>query len=390
MSTPSHQVILLSEDSHLLNSAKEKLQDVLDVWLANFESECEHLAIQHDISLVAIDARIANNRGLEICKHFKSNQALENKIFIILSDEDDIESKIRALAFGCDRFIHYPTQMDELPSEMMRSIDKKRNSSSKRGKFEASLSYQDLVDLERFFDICFRCQSLKELADTFLNAIAPLTLDCCLCLSNHIDEFIIDGSGELLREDRLVLKNLLNKPEVNPLGFSLSVSFTGTSVIVRSMPVGNIKLYDHIKQIVTIMLHALSLRVQALEFRSLYQMETGVTEKLLSFSEQVFSQLSFESMANLRTAEEGKIKVTNLVGELLYQGTVSRNIRNQILDEINQYSNQIISQLQSSAKLHNNRFEDIAKTLKETFAKGTSRDRALILQDKLKPNKNTD
>lgn len=383
MSTPLNQVILLSEDNNLLNRAKEKLKDTLDVWLANFESECEHLAMEHNIMLLAVDARIADNRGLETCKHFKSNQALENKIIILLSDDDDIESKIRALAFGCDRFIHYPTQMDDLPTEMIRSIERKRNASYKPGKITTSLSYQDLVDLERFFDICFRCQSLKELADTFLNAIAPLSLDCCLCLSNHIDEFMIDGSGDLLTEDRLVLKNLLKTPEVNPLGYSLSVSFTGTSVIVRSMPVSNIKLYDHIKQIVTIMLHALSLRVQTLDYRSLYQMETSVTEKLLSLSEQIFSQLSFESMASLRSAEEGKIQLTNQVGELLYQATASRNIRNQILDQINQYSDNIVSQLKSSNKLHNNRFEDIASSLKETFSKGTSKDRALILQEKL-------
>jgi FixJ family two-component response regulator len=379
--TPTSDVVLLSEDKQLLNEALHKLEQDLGVLSANFQTEGEFLAMEHNAKIIAVDSRIAGNRGLQCCGELKQNQLLEGISIILLSEDDDIDAKLKALASGCDRFIHYPTQKELLSEEFHKTLHKQVIIQEARQSNRLNFQAQDLMDIHRFFDLCFRCENLTDLSEAFMSTLAPLSLDCCLYLKHAMAECTKDALGEISEEDLLVLKNLLQKPEVNPLGFSLSISFIGTSAIIRSMPVTNIRMYDYIKQMLTVMLHALSIRVQALEFRALHSLETGVSQQILAISEQIFSQMSFELMSNHRTATEGKQTLTQHLAAVLNNENVSINGKAEILDAVVDYTDKVIEGLSTSAKLGSNRFQELAQEIQSTFNSGTTVDRAQYLKN---------
>ena len=379
--SPFYTVVLFSEDEALLKEAAEKMGTYISVFTANFLAECEYLAIENNTKVIAIDTRVAGNRGLESCRALRRNEALVEKSIILLSGADDLETKIKALAAGCDKFLHYPTQKDAIVSEIQSTVDKKEELKKLRQEKVSLASEFQSIDIHQFFDICFRCQSLSELAEAYLSSVSPLVLDTSVYLAHSTETVVKHASGQDINdEDRIILKNLANKPEVSPLGHSLSVSFIGTSSVTKSMPVDNIRLYDYIKETLTLLLHALSVRVQALEFRTLYQLERESSQSILSLSEQVFSQMSFELLNSQKNSQQLGDNFEKKLERILKEEGSSTTTITRVLSEAKTYNERVLDGLSEGAKVGTNKFQGVAKKIKKTFQSDSPVERSKLLE----------
>lgn len=380
--SPFYTVVLLSEDDELLKEAMDKMGTYISVFTTNFLAECEYTAIENNTKVIAVDAKVAGGRGIETCRALRRNDALVEKSIILLSGEDGLESKIKALAAGCDKFLHYPTQKENIVSEIQSTVDKKEDLKKRRQEKQSLANQFESVDLHQFFDLCFRCQSLSELAGAYLSAISSLVLDCSIYLAHSTETVVKHASGQDINdEDRLILKNLASKPEVSPLGHSLSVSFIGTSSVIKSMPVDNIRLYDYIKDTITILLHALSVRLQALEFRTLYQLENESSQSILGLSEQIFSQMSFEVMNNLRSTQQLGDNFEAKLSVILESHGVSGAALQEVKKEAKSYNEKLVEGQSASAKVGTNKFQELAKKIKRTFNTNSPVERSKLLQN---------
>jgi len=135
--------ILIIEDNHdILNFLKINLgAEGFVIDFAQDGLKGELLALTNEYSLIILDLNLPNKHGDEICRNIRD----ANKVvpIIILSVEEDTESKVRLLNSGADDYMLKPFSFEELKARIKALLRRPREITKNTIKIENLLLDQD-------------------------------------------------------------------------------------------------------------------------------------------------------------------------------------------------------------------------------------------------------
>jgi two-component system cell cycle response regulator len=109
------------------------------VMVNNGAQAMERLA-QDDVDLLIVSLDLANEDGLRLCSHIKSNDKTRNTPILMLSNQDDMKRVVHGLEIGVHDYILRPLDRNELVARAHTQIRKKRFHERLRSTYEVSLS----------------------------------------------------------------------------------------------------------------------------------------------------------------------------------------------------------------------------------------------------------
>lgn len=136
------RILIIEDNEDILNFLKNSLKAegfIIDVALNGKDGE--YLALINEYSLVILDLNLPEKHGDEICKRLRE----ENKTMpiIILSVEEDIDSKVRLLNSGADDYILKPFSFEELRARIKALLRRQNEVLKNILKIESLILDQD-------------------------------------------------------------------------------------------------------------------------------------------------------------------------------------------------------------------------------------------------------
>lgn len=139
---PDNARILIIEDKDF---ERRKIEDTLAMDKDKATS-CETglQAIQHantqDFDLLIVSLNLANEDGLRLCSHLKSNERTRAVPILMIGEEDDLPRIAQGLEIGAHDYILRPVDRNELLARVRTQVRRKRFQERLRATYEISLS----------------------------------------------------------------------------------------------------------------------------------------------------------------------------------------------------------------------------------------------------------
>lgn len=123
----------------------KKIQDTLalghhHVMAAETGMEAMELISTHDFDLLIISLNLANEDGLRLCSHLKSNERTRAVPLVMVGGDEDMKRIAHGLEIGAHDYILRPVDKNELMARVRTQIRRKRFQERLRATYEISLS----------------------------------------------------------------------------------------------------------------------------------------------------------------------------------------------------------------------------------------------------------
>lgn len=119
------RVLIIEDDTELADTLKEQLKNTYCVDCANCGEDGLYLANEYDYALIAIDMRLPDLNGQEVCKQLRSHSIKSPIIFITgVLDEDIV---ISSFEIGADDYLRKPFSMKEFHARIQALLRRPTN-----------------------------------------------------------------------------------------------------------------------------------------------------------------------------------------------------------------------------------------------------------------------
>jgi len=98
------------------------------------------LASSNDFDLLIVSLNLANEDGLRLCSHLKSNERTRGVPIVMIGAEEDMPRIAQGLEMGAHDYILRPVDRNELTARVRTQVRRKRFQESLRSTYEISLS----------------------------------------------------------------------------------------------------------------------------------------------------------------------------------------------------------------------------------------------------------
>jgi two-component system OmpR family response regulator len=135
------RIFIIDDDDLLLSTLQNELEDVYAVDTAKTVSDALSMARRNNYNAMVIDIGLPDGSGIELTERLRS-EGYKIPILILTGDEE-IESKVRALDSGADDYLTKPFRIEELQARLralLRRPVQRIHKSIKVGKLELSYS----------------------------------------------------------------------------------------------------------------------------------------------------------------------------------------------------------------------------------------------------------
>lgn len=152
MTTPVSTVLLVDDDPTTLAHFRRVLEHEPALRVATATNGLEGLARCRELhpDLIISDYQMPEMNGFDFCKQVKSDPALSDCMFVMLSGFTDVSLKVRGLNLGVDDYLTKPIEIVELIARVRASLRLKRLQDQLRGDRDEVQRLH--VELERSFD----------------------------------------------------------------------------------------------------------------------------------------------------------------------------------------------------------------------------------------------
>ncbi len=135
-------VILLVEDQEF---ERRKMQETLveakqRVVLAENGAKAMELITAHEFDLMIVSLNLAQEDGLRLCSHLKSNERTRGVPLVMVGAEEDMRRIAHGLEIGAHDYILRPVDRNELLARVRTQVRRKRFHERLRATYEISLS----------------------------------------------------------------------------------------------------------------------------------------------------------------------------------------------------------------------------------------------------------
>ncbi|MBW2368980.1 MAG: response regulator [Deltaproteobacteria bacterium] len=134
--------ILLVEDSHKdLDLFKFYLENQpYRLTMVQTGEEAIALCRQGAVDLVLLDLLLPGLDGFDVCRHLKKDNQTRNIQILMVSSQNDLETKLKGIDLGADDFLIKPVNREELVVRIRAQVKKKRYLDQLVTRFESAMS----------------------------------------------------------------------------------------------------------------------------------------------------------------------------------------------------------------------------------------------------------
>ena len=364
-----YSVIFLSEDLTLLEETEKQLSQQVDYFRANFASEAESKALSNNANLIAIDSRIAGNRGHEICEEFKNQKETSHIAILLLAHTKGIDEKIKALAIGCDQTIYYPDSGDSVLEKVEQAIDHREKQQKQSLNRDDNSGFITSFNYNQFYDACFDCETGDDLANLFMSGAHQLKLDCAIQIRMKDKRVDVELTGTPSEIDSLLLAHLKPQTETMPLGTSMVVNRPKVGAMVKHMPLGNFKHYDFIQETLEAMLDTINTQVEQLDFQPDEASTVNPAKELMAIAGIIYSFLSkFQSAgASEEDIQDQSTELLAKVKTLLAQSDIFPKDEEKVLGPVKDYIDNSILNFKNKKAYGDNELGNLMEMLRSVI-----------------------
>lgn len=140
-SSEKARVLIVEDKSYESEKFIETLKRDEDLVLAARTGEqAIAIAQQNDLDIVILSLDLANEDGLRLCSHLRSNERTRSIPILLVAEETALKQVARGLEIGAFDYIMRPVDKNELLARVRTQIRRKRYQDRLRANYEVSLS----------------------------------------------------------------------------------------------------------------------------------------------------------------------------------------------------------------------------------------------------------
>lgn len=140
-STEKANILVIEDKDFELRKIEETLdEDNHNVMAAESGAEAMELIASHDFDVILVSLNLANEDGLRLCSHLKSNERSRAVPIMMLATDEDMKRISHGLEIGVNDYLIRPLERSELLARSRTQIRRKRFQERLRASFEVSLS----------------------------------------------------------------------------------------------------------------------------------------------------------------------------------------------------------------------------------------------------------
>ena len=198
--TPKTLVLLVEDDSNLLEVASDYLREVgFEVYTARSGQEALENAKLYQPDVIVSDIMMQNGNGLYLLEHLKRHPSTHLIPFIFVTARGSRSDMRQGMALGADDYITKPFNMHELESSIRSQLEK----FDRRSKATAAFDQQHLISLPH--ELRTPLNGILGITDLLMDSLRRGRIPSPLELEENVE--ILHESG--LRLFRLIENYLL-------------------------------------------------------------------------------------------------------------------------------------------------------------------------------------
>lgn len=144
-STPTHNVLLVDDDSDVRQYIESELSSSVNLHLCSNGQEALDYVLQNPekVDLVISDVMMPVMNGMSLCQRLKSNFNTTHIPIVLLTALGDDSARIEGLSIGADAYLSKPFNVDVLRSTVLNLLKSRHQL---KGKFNADLQQEEKID----------------------------------------------------------------------------------------------------------------------------------------------------------------------------------------------------------------------------------------------------
>lgn len=144
-STPTHNVLLVDDDSDVRQYIESELSSSVNLHLCSNGQEALDYVLQNPekVELVISDVMMPVMNGMSLCQRLKSNFNTTHIPIVLLTALGDDSARIEGLSIGADAYLSKPFNVDVLRSTVLNLLKSRHQL---KGKFNADLQQEEKID----------------------------------------------------------------------------------------------------------------------------------------------------------------------------------------------------------------------------------------------------
>jgi two-component system cell cycle response regulator len=133
-------VLVVEDKDFEVDKIKSTLSDKHNVLAVPAGANAMQLITTHDFDVLIISLNLAEEDGLRLCSHLKSNEKTRAVPIVMIAGEEDMPRVAQGLEMGAHDYLLRPIDANELKARVRTQVRRKRFQERLRASYEVSLS----------------------------------------------------------------------------------------------------------------------------------------------------------------------------------------------------------------------------------------------------------
>lgn len=285
--------ILVIDDDKITHSyIKKALETEYQLFPAFNGKEGIEKSSEINPDIILLDVEMPGMNGYEVCEILKSTSITKNTPVIFLSGLGDLRERMQGFEAGADDYIVKPFQPEALKAkiqvfERYKKSGEQLTSQIKEAQETAHIAIagsSDLGQAMHFIERCHWVKNLEDLANEFFNISNYLNLSCTLVMeTEHEEVFFSSNLKSVPPLESELVSTLRQEERFFDFGCRTQINYQNISLLIKNMPLDDMKRYGRIKDLFPAMLSAADSKVSQL--LTLNTIKDNSEELSQSFSE---------------------------------------------------------------------------------------------------------
>jgi two-component system cell cycle response regulator len=228
-------IMVIDDDQAEAQQIARKLQEIgMVVHIHSQPIDAIKQSEELELDLIIVSTRLANDDGLHLCAHLRSQEKTRNTPLLILIEDDDTDLLVKGLDMGINDYLMTPIDSNEVVARVNIQVRRKRYQDALKDNQQRSISMSVTDSLTGLYN--------RRYFDTYMERILMNSLEAHKDLAVaivDIDYFkkVNDGYGHLSGDDILRQVSELIVSNIRPT--DLAVRYGGEEFVIV-MPDTNI------------------------------------------------------------------------------------------------------------------------------------------------------
>lgn len=245
------QVLIIDDDPDYCSLVEELLSGEYECISAlsgqqgidKFGNECQPL-------LVLVDLKLPDFSCFKVCQKLKEVGKERDFAIIVVSGDNELQTKLRAFEVGAEDFIAKPFELKELFSRVKRTVEfvhqrsrlKKEGDDNKNLANSAMALASQYSVVMNFFKSLNQCYSHQQIADQFFNSMNFFGFKSSIMIHVEDVEFYGPSLSDLSPIEKNIYDLLSERGRLYEFGSRLMVNGKNVSFLVKNMPLDETEL----------------------------------------------------------------------------------------------------------------------------------------------------